>query len=822
MSFQFAIDRGGTFTDVFAKCPDGSIKVMKLLSVDPKNYKDAPTEGIRRILEAETGQKMPADQKIDTSRIEWIRMGTTVATNALLERKGERIALLVTEGFRDVLFIGNQARPKLFDLAIVKPDMLYEEVVEVKGRILPKLSNCELVNDWPVIKGTTGEMLFEVEPLDIDNLKNDLMTLKAKGIESIAVSLMHSFMYPDHEKKVEAVARSVGFNHVSLSSSVMPMVRIVPRGHTASVDAYLTPAIQRYLDGFASGFKDNLVGVHVTFMQSDGGLTPMDSFNGSRAILSGPAGGVVGYAATTFGKETSQAVIGFDMGGTSTDVSRFDGSYEHVFETTTAGVTIQAPQLDVSTVAAGGGSILTFRSGLFAAGPESASAHPGPVCYRKGGPLTITDANLVLGRILPSYFPKIFGPNENEPLDKESAIAAFAKLTKEINDFNGSEKDDLSVEEVAMGFIKVANETMCRPIRNLTQGKGYDTRDHVLACFGGAGGQHACSIARSLGMNKVYIHKYAGILSAYGMALADVIHEEQTPSALEYSEANMADLRDELDSLGKKCVAKLRDQGFPEDKIATERFLHMRYQGTDCALMCPAVKSGDGKEDFMTSFLKRYKTEFGFTLQNRKVFVDDVRVRGIGRTEFGDEKDLPKSAASKPAAKEEVKVFFDDKHYDTSVHVMTDLTFGHVIEGPAIIMDKLSTILVEPGCTASVSQQGNLKIDLVLEKLERIGTELDTIQLSVFSHRFMSIAGIQNQFSNNFKAVFDLCKVVFLTKNYFQSKWDESFRGRRSRPTSRRGLTSPAPCSGPTAASCPTPLTSRSTWGPCRAPSATR
>jgi 5-oxoprolinase (ATP-hydrolysing) len=377
-------------------------------------------------------------------------------------------------------------------------------------------------------------------------------------------------------------------------------------------------------------------------------------------IPSGPAGGVVGYGSTTYGRETARAVIGFDMGGTSTDVSRFDGSYEHVFETTTAGVTIQAPQLDVSTVAAGGGSILTFRSGLFAAGPESAGAHPGPVCYRKGGPVTITDANLVLGRLLPSYFPKIFGPDENESLDKEAAFAAFKILKDDVNEFMGGH---LSVEEVAMGFVKVANETMCRPIRNLTQGKGYDTREHVLACFGGAGGQHACSIARALGMSTVYIHKYAGILSAYGMALADVIHEEQVPSAMEYNQDNLVRLEAELDGLQDKCEAALLGQGFAKAQIKSERYLHMRYQGTDCALMC----SSSNEDDFMTAFLKRYKTEFGFTLQNRAVFVDDVRVRGIGCTDFSQEADLTRSSIVCPNHVEVVQVFFDTKYESTKV-----------------------------------------------------------------------------------------------------------------------------------------------------------
>ena len=613
--------------------------------------------------------------------------------------------------------------------------MLYEQVVEVKGRVIPKRHDCEASKDgWKVVKSNTGEDMLEVEPLDEEDLKRSLQALYDGGIRSIAVALMHSYVYHQHEARVEAIATEMGFTHVSLSSKVMPMMRIVPRGFTTSVDTYLTPAIKRYLEGFSAGFAKNLNGVNVQFMQSDGGLTPMEFFNGSRAILSGPAGGVVGYAATTFAKETDQAVIGFDMGGTSTDVSRFDGSYQHVFETTTAGVTIQAPQLDISTVAAGGGSILSFRAGLFAAGPDSASAHPGPVCYRKGGPLTITDANLVLGRLLPSYFPKIFGPKENESLDKESALKAFEKMAKEVNSFMGT---NLSVEEVAQGFIAVANESMCRPIRNLTQGKGYDTRDHVLACFGGAGGQHACAIARSLGMKTVFIHKYAGILSAYGMALADVCHEEQMPSALEFHPSNFSSLNSSLESLSVKCIEALHNQGFENHLIRTEKFLHMRYQGTDCALMC----SASSLEGFINSFLQQYKKEFGFTMPNRTVLIDDIRVRGVGSTQFGNEPSLPKAESSVPKPAETVDVFFDGSYERTNVYRMEDLTYGHILQGPCIIMDKLSTILVEPNCSCVVSREGNLRIEVGHENKENISTELDTIQLSVFSHRFMSIAG---------------------------------------------------------------------------------
>eukprot|EP00095_Tigriopus_kingsejongensis_P002903 maker-scaffold336_size202805-snap-gene-0.21 protein:Tk02903 transcript:maker-scaffold336_size202805-snap-gene-0.21-mRNA-1 annotation:"5-oxoprolinase" len=745
MSFQFAIDRGGTFTDVFAKCPNGKIRVMKLLSVDPANYADAPREGIRRILESELSVPMPQDQLIDTSHIEWIRMGTTVATNALLEKKGEPSALVVTQGFQDLLYIGNQARPKLFDLDIASPNTLYDMVVEVEERVYLDDPRCQLDKSvYEVKQSLTQENVFIAKPLNEAKLEKDLQAVHDRGIRSLSVVLMHSYQFNDHEQRVAKVARRMGFEQISLSSEIMPMIRIVPRGYTASVDAYLTPCIKKYVEGFASGFQDNLKGVNVTFMQSDGGLTPMDAFNGSRAIISGPAGGVVGYAQTTYGDAGRHPVIGFDMGGTSTDVSRYDGVYEHVFETTTAGVTIQAPQLDVNTVAAGGGSRLFFRSGLFVVGPESAGAHPGPVCYRKNGYLAITDANLVLGRILPDFFPKIFGPNEDESVDKGAALKEFESLTKQVNKFRtqSSSGNAMSLEEIAMGFVQVANEAMCRPIRALTQGKGYDTARHVLACFGGAGGQHACAIARSLGMKQVYVHKYAGILSAFGMALADVVHEAQIPCGKEYHQINFGFIDSRLDKLRLECIQELTKQGFAEECIKTEAYLHMRYEGTDCALMCVS-REGTNEHpqhgNFMDPFLERYQTEFGFTLSDRKVIVDDIRVRGIGKTEFSKEITLEASPATpQPIGKEQV--YFEGGFQPTNIYMLANLHPSQEICGPAIIMDDLSTILVEPNCKCFITSQGNMKINIGESHENSIGTELDTIQLSIFSHRFMSIA----------------------------------------------------------------------------------
>ncbi|XP_017157466.1 5-oxoprolinase [Poecilia reticulata] len=762
--FDFAIDRGGTFTDVFARLPDGRERVLKLLSRDPQNYKDAPTEGIRRVLEEESGRLFPRDQPVDTALIGWIRMGTTVATNALLEREGERTALLVTKGFKDLLHIGTQARPKLFDLEVAVPDVLYEEVIEVDERVVLCQDDCQLPRKDPkrVVTGSTGDSLEVWQELDLDKVEKDLRGVLSRGISSIAVLLLHSYTWSDHEKAVGSLARRLGFTQVSLSSEVMPMVRAVPRGYTVCADAYLTPKIHQYLKGFTAGFKGGLKDVDVLFMQSDGGLTPMEQFCGSRAVLSGPAGGVVGYAITSYSQMEKKPVIGFDMGGTSTDVSRYAGQYEHVFEATTAGVTLQAPQLDINTVAAGGGSRLFFRSGMFVVGPESAGAHPGPACYRKGGPLTVTDANLALGRLLPPFFPKIFGPAENEPLSLEDTMTHFHRLTEEINSFlsanqtqanraTNSQNDmvpnsqsTMSVEDVAMGFIRVANEAMCRPIRALTQAKGHDTSQHVLACFGGAGGQHACSIARALGMKTVFIHKYSGVLSAYGLALADVVEEVQEPCSLKYEQQCFGELDRRMEQLCRRCRDTLSARSFSSGQISTEVFLHLRYEGTDCALMVtadgyPRNAHSCRAGDFSSAFTKRYLKEFGFTIPDRAIMVDDIRVRGCGKSGINS---IHKSKTGHKQAKPVMmtKCFFEDGYMDTSVYLWEELPCGKSIQGPAIIIDKNSTILVEPSCEACLTEDGDVCLAVGSDSQCAIGTELNTVQLSIFSHRFMSIA----------------------------------------------------------------------------------
>ncbi len=481
---------------------------------------------------------------------------------------------------------------------------------------------------------------------DADAVRTSLRKLANKGIKSLAVVFLHSYVYPEHEKMVGEIAKSMNcFSEISLSHEVMSMVKLVPRGHTACAAAYLTPKITEYLAGFTKGFDDGLMtSVRLDFMKSDGGLTPVNDFGGHQAILSGPAGGVVGYAKTSYRRSLDEdgnalnkplPIIGFDMGGTSTDVSRYDGALEHVFETTTAGVCIQAPQLDIHTVAAGGGSRLFWQNGLFVVGPESTKAHPGPVCYRKNGYLSVTDANLVLGRVIPEHFPNIFGPNEDEPLDLEGAREAFRALAEENNDVKGT------IEGLAYGFIQVANEAMCRPIRNLTQMRGFDITKHSLACFGGAGPQHACAMARALGISKVYIHRYGGILSAYGLSMADAVVEEQEPAKEVYAVAktdgsgfcvdhdpSSPTRNARLEHLAMKARSALVKQGYSESEIVIEKYLNIRYQGTDNAIMIKE-KTIDTALPYANSFIEQYRREFGFILEGRDLLIDDFRVRAF-------------------------------------------------------------------------------------------------------------------------------------------------------------------------------------------------
>jgi 5-oxoprolinase (ATP-hydrolysing) len=655
----FGIDRGGTFTDVFVVYPDGKTNTFKLLSEDP-NYNDAPTEAIRRVLSEYTGKEIPRGSKIPTDNVSFIRMGTTVATNALLERNGEKTALLLTAGFKDLLKIGNQARSNIFDLNIKTPEMLYTEVYEVHERVVLFDETCQMEMKGEIKEASNGQKVVIEQKVDDKQLRLALGAAAQKGIQSIAVALLHSYIYPEHERIVRDIANEFGFSHVSISSDVAPMVKIVPRGFTATADAYLTPIIRKYIEKFCSGFEENLKDVVVEFMRSDGGLCSIQDFVGSKAILSGPAGGVVGVSYTAYDESNKNPIIAFDMGGTSTDVSRYAGHFNEIIESETDGIIIQSPQLEIHTVAAGGGSRLFFKNGMFVVGPQSSGSTPGPICYRKNGYLSITDANIVLNRIVPEHFPYIFGKTEDQPLDRDSAVEEFKKLTEEINK-HMSEKghQKMSIEEVALGFIKVANETMCRPIRRLTEAKGYDTAQHTLACFGGAGGQHACAVARSLGMKKVKIHKNAGVLSAYGLVLADVVAEKQAP-VMKSIQTNFTVIETLLNKLENDSKKHLVSQGFNEKELVFEKILHMRYHKTDAIIMC-SDQSGklSGKDDFVDEFGKQYMREFGFTIPDREIIVDDVRVRGIGKRYLSEQTEKLTSSKESPKPVGEYDGFFE-------------------------------------------------------------------------------------------------------------------------------------------------------------------
>ena len=785
---RIAIDRGGTFTDCVGNSGTGKMEddiIIKLLSEDPSNYDDAPLEGIRRLLSKFTSKEVPRGEPLDTSQIESIRMGTTVATNALLERKGEKIAMVVTKGFKDCLEIGNQSRPKIFDLAINKPEVLYQNVVEIDERVTledyaedPQRITTKteprdkLSPGSDLVRGISSEAVRILKRPSEEIVRKQLQDLYDGGIQSIAVCLVHGYTFPDHEALVGHLAQEIGFKHVSLSHELMPMIKLVPRATSACADAYLTPAIKKYIAGFQAGFEGGLGtesvkkegagrGARCEFMQSDGGLVDVAQFSGLRAILSGPAGGVVGYALTSYDPETKTPVIGFDMGGTSTDVSRYgSGRYEHVFETTTAGVTIQSPQLDINTVAAGGGSRLFFRNGLFVVGPESAGAHPGPACYRKGGPLTVTDANLFLGRLLPDFFPKIFGKSEDQGLDEKASQALFEELTEQINKevASGNEDKRMTPDEVAYGFIKIANETMTRPIRSLTEAKGHDTSHHRLATFGGAGGQHAVAIAESLGIRQILVHRYSSVLSAYGMALADVVDETQVPESKVWSDEGdvKEHLQQKMDDLKERSRKTLLDQGFSNKSVVFEEYLNMRYRGTESALMVVKpekeyVEKEFGGDDwaFGKAFVKQHEQEFGFTLPDRDIIVDDVRVRGIGKSFEGLEKTVDQQLKEiKPNDLQDrkrygvSKVYFEGGRQDTPIYKLEDLEIGDRIKGPAIVADGTQTIVVTPGATALLTET-HVVINIGDNEGQdtRVNAkEVDPIMLSIFSHRFMAIA----------------------------------------------------------------------------------
>ncbi|NIQ03309.1 MAG: 5-oxoprolinase, partial [Nitrospinaceae bacterium] len=596
-------------------------------------------------------------------------------------------------------------------------------------RVRP-LGSQDIRPDRPRARGINGDF-YEIEkPIDLGEIREKLNKLLEDGIEALAVVLMHAYAFPAHELEIGALAEELGFRQVSLSSETMPRIKIVDRGQTTCVDAYLTPLLRDYREGFRSGFQNREPDLF--FMRSDGGLVRAEVFTGSQAILSGPAGGVVGFARTVGRQEPRRPVIGFDMGGTSTDVSRFGGEFEWVHEAELAGVHLQVPQLDIRTVAAGGGSRLFYRNGMFAVGPESSGADPGPVCYRRGGPLSLTDANLLLGRLLPDYFPQVFGPGEDQPLDLGATRAAFEELTRQIQaDRPGP--SPRTPEEVAYGFVQVANETMARPIREVSVSRGYDLQDHVLACFGGAGGQHACALARVLGISRIFIHRFAGILSAYGLGLADVATEKQQPAAEVLGPQTRQKLLERLDALAADALQELRRQGSFQTEV--RRYLHLRYRGTDTAIMVPEPPDGDWER----AFLDHHRREFGFELEKREIRVDDLRVRAVGRCQ--ELQAVPLAAKESPTPPEtDCPCYFEGGWRKTPVFRLERLGAGETIPGPAILIHPTSTLVVEPECTARITRTGDVEIDVSQEAFRRVRAEDDPVQLAVFGNRFMSIA----------------------------------------------------------------------------------
>ncbi|MFC4236783.1 hydantoinase B/oxoprolinase family protein [Thalassospira xianhensis] len=703
--WQFWIDRGGTFTDIVARKPDGSLLTHKLLSENPERYADAAIQGIRELLDVPAGEKIPAE------KIEAVKMGTTVATNALLERKGDRTVLVTTTGFRDALRIAYQNRPKLFDRNIKLPEMLYERVIEADGRF-----------------DAQGE---ELTALDRENLRKDLQAAFDDGIRACAIVFMHGYRYTAHENAAAEIAREIGFTQVSVSNQVSPLMKLVSRGDTTVVDAYLSPILRRYVDQVAG----ELGGVKLMFMQSNGGLTDAAKFQGKDAILSGPAGGVVGMVRTAEMDGFSQ-VIGFDMGGTSTDVSHYDGEYERDFETQVAGVRMRAPMMKIHTVAAGGGSILHFDGARFRVGPDSAGANPGPAAYRRGGPLAVTDINVMLGKVQPEFFPNVFGPEGNEPLDADAVKAGFADMALKIKDATGQVR---TPEEVAEGFLRIAVENMANAIKQISVQRGYDVTDYILQCFGGAGGQHACQVADTLGMTRVFVHPFAGVLSAYGMGLADIraMREQAVEAKLETSA--LAGLDESLDALAAEARGELHEQGITDAKISMLKKLHLRYDGTDNPLI---VDFGDVAL-IKAQFEEQHKQRYGFVMDEKPLVVEAVAVEAIGETQgLPDAETEVAKDGVKPDPLATRKVVFDGKSQETPFYKREDLKPGATVRGPAVIVEPVGTTVLDPGWEAKVNGRDHLVLTRVvpLKRSEAIGTQADPVMLEVFNNLFMNIA----------------------------------------------------------------------------------
>ena len=725
--WQFWIDRGGTFTDIVARRPDGVLLTHKLLSENPARYDDAALAGIRHFL------GVPAGAPIPSRRIEMVRMGTTVATNALLQRRGEPTVLFITRGFRDQLRIGYQNRPRLFDRHIVLPELLYSRVEEVSERVTAH-----------------GDVLV---PLDEADVRQRLQTIFDAGLRAVAIVLMHAYRFSDHERRVAAIARDVGFTQVSASHEVSPLIKLVARGDTTVVDAFLSPILRRYVDRVAA----ELPGVRLMFMQSSGGLTGAEVFQGKDSVLSGPAGGIVGMA------HTAQAagfrrVIGFDMGGTSTDVSHFNADsgegYERSFDTLVAGVRMRAPMMSIHTVAAGGGSILHFDGGKFRVGPDSAGADPGPACYRKGGPLTVTDCNVLLGRIAPNFFPQVFGPAGDQALDAEIIERLFVELTQQIN---AASQDRRTPQQVAEGFIDIAVANMANAIKKISVQRGYDVTKYVLNCFGGAAGQHACRVADALGMTRVLLHPLAGVLSAYGMGLADITAMREASIELPLAAHNLARCDAVLGRLGKAVRSRVAEQGVAAARITLSRRVHLRYEGTDAALILPYASL----EEMRSAFEAAYRQRYSFLMPDKPLLIEAVSVEAVGSASVATPSEgrsehaaATASAAYQPGGRlavegkasrrqtERVRMFCLGRWHDTPVFARDQLAPAAAIVGPAIVCDANSTTVIEPDWRGEVLGGGELLLSRAVPRPERhaMGTRADPVMLEIFNNLFMSIA----------------------------------------------------------------------------------
>jgi 5-oxoprolinase (ATP-hydrolysing) len=706
--WQFWIDRGGTFTDIVARRPDGDILCHKVLSENPERYRDAAVQGIRDLLGLNPGEPIPPGL-IDT-----VRMGTTVATNALLERKGDPTLLLITKGFADLLRIGYQNRPRLFDLHIRLPEVLYARVVEVDERM-----------------GAHGEL---VQPLDEGTARTGLEDAYDAGIRAVSIAFMHAYRYPAHEQRVAEIAREVGFTQISPSHLASPLIKLVSRGDTAVADAYLSPVLRRYVDQVRDELGADQGGCRrLQFMQSNGGLIDAALFQGKDAILSGPAGGVVGMVRTGT-MAGFDRLIGFDMGGTSTDVTHFAGQFERSFETEVAGVRIRAPMMHIHTIAAGGGSILKFVDGRFQVGPESSGANPGPACYRRGGPLSVTDCNVLLGKIQPGYFPSVFGPGGDEPLDVEAARAAFARMTAEINAASGTV---YTPEEVAEGFLRIAVENMANAIKKISVQRGYDVTRYTLNCFGGAGGQHACAVADALGITRVLLHPYAGVLSAYGMGLAEVraLRERQVERPMKGADAAVAEALAELEA---SAVEEVLGQGITRERITIERRVHVRYEGAHQPL---AVEYGD-EAALRRRFAKLHRARFGFAAERDDLIVEAVALEAIGASDAIVERPIERARDADAHPIAHVQMHARAGWIETPLYDRARLGPGDALEGPAIIVEPTGTNVVEEGWSAAITDLGHLVLTRTAARgrREQLGTEADPIMLEVFNNLFMSIA----------------------------------------------------------------------------------